>query len=49
MDCIILSRIVPDLLEEVDPTDDLTKQVRDYDCLSTLSPVSPFSLYALLS
>ena len=41
--------LVPDLLEEVNLPDNLTKQVRDYDGLSTLSCISPFLLDVLLS
>jgi hypothetical protein len=48
MDWIILSRSFRDLLEQVDPPDDLAKQFRDYDSLSTLPGISPFPLDAFL-
>jgi hypothetical protein len=45
---IILNSGIPNLLEEINPLDNLTKQVHKYDCLSTLSGISPFPLDALL-
>ena len=48
MNRVILNHAVPDLLEEVDPPDELAKQVHDYNSLSTLPGISPFFLDALL-
>jgi hypothetical protein len=41
MDWIILKSDIPNLLEEIDTFDDLAKQVHEYNCLSTLSGISP--------
>jgi len=48
MNRIILNCGVPDLLEEINPPDDLAKQVHNYDGLSTLSGISPFFIDAFL-
>jgi hypothetical protein len=48
MDWVILNSGIPNLREEIDPLDDLAKQVHEYDCLSTLSGISPSFLDALL-
>jgi hypothetical protein len=41
MDWIILKSGIPNLLEEIDTFDDLAEQVYEYNCLSTLSGISP--------
>ena len=45
---IVLNRNIPDLLENVDPPDNLIEYVPQYNSLSTLASVLPPFLYAFL-
>jgi hypothetical protein len=49
MDRVILNNSVPNLLEEINPLDDLTEEVHEDNGLSALSRIAPSFVNALLS